>query len=164
MGSDAMDISYRIKDSRFNLRVAGLLVSQNKLLLMKLDTTPYYFPPGGRVQLHESSADALKREWQEELGLAIEINKLAAVAESFFTEEVTGEQYHEVGFYYWLKPDIGALLPRQSSFERKDETGQLLYFLWQPLDALKDIYIRPPFIQQGLPAFQQEVIHLVEYQ
>lgn len=158
-----MDVSYRMEAGRFNLRVAGLLVSENKLLVMKLDTTPYYFPPGGRVKLHENSAEALKREWAEELELAIEIEGLAVVAESYFTEPVTGEHYHEVGFYYWLKPQCAAALPVQQDFQRVDETGKPLYFRWQPVDALKDIFIRPPFLQK-LPLHQAAPIHLMEYQ
>ncbi|NLW79916.1 MAG: NUDIX domain-containing protein [Ruminococcaceae bacterium] len=159
-----MDVSYRMEAGRFNLRAAGLLVSNNKLLVMKLDTTPYYFPPGGRVKLHENSAETLKREWAEELELAVKVDELAVIAESYFTEMVTGEQYHEIGFYYWLEPQCAEALPTRQEFERVDEAGKPLYFRWQPIDALGDIFIRPPFLQKGLPPCQAAPMHLIEYQ
>ena len=53
-------------------------------------------PLGGSVEFGERWQDALKREFMEELGLAIEIEGEAAVLENIFTHE--GVQGHEVVF------------------------------------------------------------------
>ena len=54
--------------------------------------------PGGRVELHEPSVEALKRELVEELGVEGRIGRLLYLAENFFDHE--GRRMHEIGFYY----------------------------------------------------------------
>jgi len=40
---------------------------------MKNKNTPYYFLPGGRVNLHEAADAAIKRELKEELGIDADV-------------------------------------------------------------------------------------------
>lgn len=55
------------------VRVAGLLEKEGKLLLAlhEKPTEAYWVLPGGHVDERETPEDALKREWEEELGLKI---------------------------------------------------------------------------------------------
>lgn len=48
-----MDLSFKTDEGRFNYRVAGLIINEGKILIMKDERSPYYYVPGGRVGLHE---------------------------------------------------------------------------------------------------------------
>lgn len=50
-----MDITFKTPEGRFNYRVAGLLIHEDKLLIMQDENQPYYYVPGGRVMLHEKA-------------------------------------------------------------------------------------------------------------
>ena len=63
------------------LRVAGLLVHEGKLLLarhMRAKET-YWVAPGGHVEGGEDLACALAREFLEETGLSVEVGELVMV-------------------------------------------------------------------------------------
>lgn len=62
-----MDITFKTEEGRFNYRVCAIIVNDNKLLAMQDERSPYYYLPGGRVNLHEAAEDALLREIREEL-------------------------------------------------------------------------------------------------
>jgi 8-oxo-dGTP pyrophosphatase MutT (NUDIX family) len=44
----------------------------------------HWFLPRGKVQLHEATTEALLRELSEELGMDLQIGKLAWIIERFF--------------------------------------------------------------------------------
>ncbi|MEV7094696.1 NUDIX hydrolase [Amycolatopsis sp. NPDC051045] len=58
----------------------------------------YYRPLGGGVEFGESSKDALKREFLEELGAEIEVGKQLGVLENVFTWR--DRPGHEIAFLY----------------------------------------------------------------
>ena len=58
----------------------------------------FYCPPGGRIELGETSEVALRREMREELGTAIENPELLSVLENLIT--FNDQQGHEVVFVY----------------------------------------------------------------
>ena len=64
-----MDITFREKEGTFNFRVCGILIHEGKLLAMHDEKSPYYYLPGGRVQLHEPTEVSVIRELEEELGI-----------------------------------------------------------------------------------------------
>lgn len=95
-----MDISFRTDEGRFNYRVAGIIMHDNKLLIMKDAHSPYYYIPGGRVKMNELSEDAIVREIIEELNTKVKVNRMLWVNENFFHEEYFNEDFHEICFYY----------------------------------------------------------------
>jgi len=76
IGSVLMDISFKTAEGRFNYRVAGLLIHDEKLLIMQDKDQPYYYVPGGRIKMNEKSEDAVKREIKEELGIEVNVNRM----------------------------------------------------------------------------------------
>ena len=64
-----MDLTFRTENGVFNYRVCAVIKHNNKLLAMKNDYSPYYFLPGGRVDLNETADNAMLRELKEELGI-----------------------------------------------------------------------------------------------
>ena len=62
-------------ERRFNVRVYGIWIDNGRLLVNEeqiKDRAVIKFPGGG-LDWGESTLDCLKREWQEELGLDVEI-------------------------------------------------------------------------------------------
>ena len=53
--------------------------------------------PGGRVEIHEDTKTAIKRELKEELSIDEDL-KLKYICESFI--KFPKLNYHEIGFYY----------------------------------------------------------------
>src|SRR5664280_811 len=66
------------------IRVAGLLVEDGRMLMVEQGHSDerYWLLPGGGVQFGETLADALKREFLEELGMRVGVSKLLAIVES----------------------------------------------------------------------------------
>ena len=48
-----MDITYISEHKKFNYRVCAVIISNNKILAMHDERSPYFYLPGGRVQLGE---------------------------------------------------------------------------------------------------------------
>ena len=66
------------------IRVAALIVKDGRLLMVEheKDSARYWLLPGGGVRRGESLADALRREFMEELGVAITVGAPAFMCDS----------------------------------------------------------------------------------
>ena len=87
--------------SNFNLRVYGLLIQQQAVLVSEeffrgQDLVKF---PGGGIEYGEGIIDALKREWQEEVGVSIEVDKLFYLTENFIQSDFC-EKDQLISFYY----------------------------------------------------------------
>ena len=89
-----MDISINVGNYKINVRAAGIIIHNNKLLTHRNINDDYYALIGGRIQVGEDSETALKREIMEEMGKEIKITGYVSTIENFF--EVKGEKYHEM--------------------------------------------------------------------
>ena len=111
-----MDISFKTNEGRFNYRVCGIIIHDNKILAMHDDRSPFYYLPGGRVHLNETASDAIKREIREELGIDIEIVRPLWLNQGFFCEDVSKEKYHELCIYYLIDYKNTNLFDRGNEF------------------------------------------------
>lgn len=69
--------------TRFNYRVAGVLVRGNMVLLHKEEKDQYWYLPGGRCELMETSVETLVREFREEANATVTVQRLLWVIENF---------------------------------------------------------------------------------
>jgi ADP-ribose pyrophosphatase YjhB (NUDIX family) len=80
----------------------GIVRRGNELLLMSVcdddGNIKGWRPLGGSIEFGERAADALKREFVEELGLAIKEPRLLTVMENLFHHH--GTQGHEIVFVF----------------------------------------------------------------
>lgn len=143
------DISYVVGNSKFNYRVCALLISGNKILAMQDERSPYYYLPGGRVQLGETAERAVLREVEEELNITPRIIRPLWLNQSFFTEDVDHLNYHELCIYFLLDGEETGLLERGEKF-RLRERGHIHDFEWLSFERLKDEYFYPIFLKSEI--------------
>ena len=142
-----MDLTFPLPEGTFNFRVAAVLVHDGKLLVMQDTQSPYWYLPGGRVQMHEQAQDALLRELQEELALQGQIIRPLWLVQNFYREDVNLQQYHELGLYVLV--EAGDLPARGEEFVTR-EAEQVNTFRWVEFEKLQDMYLYPLFIKKEI--------------
>ena len=149
-----MDITFDTSEGRFNYRVCAILLDGDRLLAMHDERSPYYYLPGGRVRMGERAEDAVLREVREELGIDARIVRPLWLSQSFFNEDVTRLDYHELCLYFLVDASATDLLTRGDRF-RGPELRHVHDFEWLPFERLKDEYFYPLFLKT-------EIFHLPE--
>lgn len=152
-----MDCSFRTKEGRFNFRVGAIIIHNGMLLMVKNSRDPYYYSVGGRVKMNESLETAVIREVAEETGIDYEIDRLAFIHENFFTLKSNNERFHEVSFFYYMKPNESTNLIGHSFTE--DGIEEKLE--WLPLAELSGFALFPQFFVKELLAPAAEIKHFV---
>ena len=96
-----MDITIDVEDYKLNVRAAGVIIHNNKILLHRNTNSDHYALIGGRVAIGEDSEETVKREILEETGKSVEIIGYVATIENFF--EMKGSKYHEIMFVHQVE-------------------------------------------------------------
>ena len=83
-----MDLTLDVEDYKLNIRAAGVIIHNNKILAHRNLNKDHYCIPGGRVEIGENSEETVKREIQEELGKQIEITGYVEIGRASCRERV----------------------------------------------------------------------------
>lgn len=100
-----------VSDLSWRPSVYGVVIEQDKVLLVSLYNRGYGLPGGG-VQLDESFEQALVREMKEETGLTVEPVRMVECRDKFFVwkpGEPGQEVYHTVLAFYECRRVAGEL-------------------------------------------------------
>lgn len=154
-------IRMKFKPKRvFQMRIAGLALRNGHVLVHRAVHESFWTFPGGRAEIGETSAETLKREMIEELGVEIDVGRLLWVVENFFHHE--GQDGHELGFYYLMD------LPEHFPFHPTDIVhrvldGSELEFKWVPATraALTALDIPPYFIADEIENLPSQPRHVI---
>lgn len=157
-----MDISFKTEQGKFNYRVCGIIIHNNKILAVKDEGGPYYYLPGGRVKLHETAEQAVIREIKEELKADAEIIRPLWFHQNFFNEDVTKEKFHEICMYFSLDISKTNLLEKGEKFTLHDGE-KVLNFKWIDFEKLKTEYIYPTFIKDKIVKLPENLTILTDY-
>jgi 8-oxo-dGTP pyrophosphatase MutT (NUDIX family) len=153
-------INFAIGPARFNYRVAAVCLHEGHVLAVKPDDEAFWFLPGGRVEMLEDSATALRRELQEELGVEAEVGRLLWLVENFFGGEVSA--FHELCLYYLVSlADFPNLCQVEHPFLCLDNPH--LRFEWQPLATLDTLNLLPSFLPERLRRLPDQPEHLIHH-
>ena len=150
------DITVNIADGVFNYRVGAIIIDNGEILMVKNDGAPFYYTVGGRMQLGESTSEAVIREVFEETQLRLEIDRLAYIHENFFA--MNGDSIHEVCFFFLMKPHDGLRGMKHKSFVEEYGSAELH---WLPVDGLAEYKLYPEFFKTELVKPVDEVRHFV---
>ncbi|HEY0066469.1 MAG TPA: NUDIX domain-containing protein [Flavisolibacter sp.] len=112
--------------SRFNLRVYGIFINEQKQLLVsdELIRGKYFTKfPGGGLEFGEGTRDCLKREFMEELNLNVEVGDHIYTTD-FFQESAFRPGDQIISIYYYVTP-LEPLAVRLSDKEFDFDENQL---------------------------------------
>ena len=152
------DITVKIADGNFNYRVGAIIMESESILMVKNSGDPYYYSVGGRVQFGESAREAVLREAFEETGIHFSIDRLAFIHENFFVLGSDGEVYHEIAFYFLMKPNT--LLQQMKPNAFKEEYGEVERH-WLPINDLEPLPLYPEFFKTELLKPTNEVKYFI---
>ena len=115
------DLSLNVDDYKLNIRVGVIFKYHDKVLIeIRKDRIGNSVIPGGRLKIGEASSEALIREINEEMGIALDKNKLIYnnTIEEFFTFE--NVKFQEIFFVYRYPVDDEFYQKLQSVKENLD--------------------------------------------
>lgn len=142
-----MDITIDVDDYKLNVRAAGVMIHNGKILVHRNVNSDHYALIGGRVEIGESSANTIKREIKEELGKDIEITGYISTIENFF--EMKGSKYHEIMFVHkaeFVDDDDKKIENTLKNIEGKD----YLQYEWLELNKIDEYPLLPSAIKSVL--------------
>ena len=152
------DLQFEETGSVFNCRVNGILIKEEKVLLSKLRNDANWTTVGGKVTFGETSEDAILREFREEMGVAIEIDRLLGIVEHFF--DFKGKVFHQYLFVYQLKDPNNCVPVFDGEVEMADNPNGICR--WFPAQDLGSTPIKPDCLKKFLLSAEPGLIHLCE--
>ena len=136
----AKDVKFWKEDGSFKLRVCGVIVFDNKILISNDNKSSIWQYPGGHVQLGEDTKTAVVREVLEESNIETEIIKKLATIQLFLKRE-DGKPFHEIGYYYLLKSKK-PLQTQPFQVEEIDNGEKKVHnFKWITFEELKELEV-----------------------
>ena len=153
-------IKIKTDDYYFKFRVSGLIIKNNKILLVDMDNSGFICLPRGYVELGETTEVAVKRELLEEVGKKFDISKYLGVVENYFINKYS-KKIHEISFYYLMTPIENIDTNNFTIIENDKGNKVKLDFKWIDLKDIGNYDIRPSFLKQILERENLEFNHLI---
>ena len=139
------DITFKNEDLqvKFNFRVAGIFVNNDKILLQKNEKDNYWSLIGGRVNYFENTKEAFIREVKEETGILLKIDELELidVVENFFKYDNT--KFHEILFIYKILNN--KQFQNKNHFKTLDKNSSINH--WVNISELNKYEIMPNLVK-----------------
>jgi len=152
------DIQVIGNETVFNYRVLGAVIKDSKIMLNRLKNDDFWTFVGGKVAFGESSEKAIIREYYEETGANVEVERLVACVENFFSFK--SKQWHELLFFYVLKDENDELDIFDGERVIKDNSDGI--YKWFELTELDKIKIQPECSQQIITNLNyQSIQHII---
>lgn len=146
MGRDWL---FQTEEGKCNFRCAAVIIRGGKLLLQR-DRGEYALI-GGQVQVGETGAEAVIREFQEELGVSIRCGSMLWSEECFW--EWNGQMTHTLSFYYPADFCEGSDVPDDGLF-RPQKDNPRIEIGWIPIEDLNQLTVYPEWIKQQIHTMQ----------
>jgi 8-oxo-dGTP diphosphatase len=126
----------------------GVLEHDGHILLVRQKGADYTFLPGGHINFRESAKSALIREIHEELGVSVRVGEFLGVIEHGWLN--ASDFHHELNLIF----AIGSEKLSSDCIPISKESH--LEFLWQPLNDLKSVNLKPIPLCELLPRWLKD--------
>lgn len=111
----------------------GLIMREDRLLMVRVRATGEWFLPGGGVEPGESVKEALVREVREEAGIDVVVKEFFCFRENFFYYDPAKRAFQGLCFFYVCEPVSHEPLPALEGHD-PDEGDPA----WVDVAALRD--------------------------
>jgi len=113
--------------------VYGVLIENNKLIFIQPNWDDKFCLPGGGMDKGETPREALKREFLEETGFEVEVNKTPMFADShLYGDPVKNHYFQRITLYYEVKR-----ISQEQSSDLDKETTEII---WRNIEELTENY------------------------
>lgn len=156
------DILFKTADYIFSYRVGGVLIHNGKVLMQNAEGDDGYAFIGGHVAFGETTAETLVREFKEEIGADIKIEKLLMVSENFFPW--CNRPCHQINLYYLVSLKDETPIPLDRNFKALDDLGNErieLNMCWIPLEDIPNKSIYPPQAKEYIMNLPDGIVYFV---
>ena len=156
------DILFKTDDYIFSYRVGGLLIYNGRVLMQKAAGDDGYAFIGGHVAFGETTAETIVREFKEEIGADIKVERLFMVNENFFPWGTRPCQ--QINLYYLVSLKDETQIPLDRNFKALDELGNErieLDMCWIPLEDVPFKNIYPPQAKEYIVNIPDEIVYFV---
>ena len=125
--------------------VRGVCVQKGKLLVCRSVRHGHHYLPGGHVEWGETSPEALRREWIEELKVPCKVGDFLGLLEQTYVMD--GQEVAEISIVFAVEcPDLSPAAAETAEPDNID-------FSWIPLDSLDDAKLMPEKISHAIPGW-----------
>lgn len=109
----------------FNLRVYGILISDNHVLVTHESYRDRHFTkfPGGGLEKGEGLKDCLVREFKEELNIKIDVETLFYVND-FYQQSAFCADDQIISFYFFVRPEENEKMKEQIRILQKNNNPE----------------------------------------
>lgn len=156
------DILFKTDDHIFSFRVGGLLIHNGKVLMQKAANEDGYAFIGGHVAFGEITAETIVREFKEEIGADIKVERLFMVNENFF---LWGKRpCQQINLYYLVSLKDETQIPLDRNFKALDDLGNErmgLDMCWIALEDVPGSKIYPPQAKEYIVNIPDEIAYFV---
>jgi 8-oxo-dGTP diphosphatase len=125
----------------FTLRVYGILINEtNQVLVSDEYIRGNYFTkfPGGGLEVGEGTKDCLKREFKEEMNLAVEVGDHIYTTD-FYQQSAFNPEHQIIAIYYFVKAVEPIKVPLRNKPFDFDEAQLKIYNEVQQIETVRFI-------------------------
>lgn len=155
--TEKTDLTLNVGDYVLNVRATAVIIHDGKILIHHNKIDKHYVLIGGRVKIGEDSATTIKREIEEELGMAVEVKVYLATIENFF--EMDSKKFHEYMFVH--KCEFADDKDKKINYTLKNIEGEdEIEYIWIDLKDLSKYNILPTAVNKILKE-EKHPVHII---
>lgn len=152
-----VDAFFKSNNTLFRIRSCGIIIKDEKVLMVKNDVDDYFYSVGGAIKIGETIEEGCLREVMEETGYPYEIERLVFVHEVFLNHK--DNLWHEIAFYFLMKDsDNDQFIKSIGAFGATEDK------VWLPIKSLKEYKAFPEFFASELLNLPTHVKHITTFE
>lgn len=142
------DINIKIGEADFACRSCAVVMHNDKILFQKRKSDKCWALPGGKIEVLETTKDAIARELKEELAITdIIVGNVISITENFF--EWKGNKVHQYIFTHKVTFNDSKYNNIEGIFESTEKEKDVIY-TWIKKEELKNLPVKPDYIVEQI--------------